>query len=379
MRASFASTPVQQLDQLDQLGAGVHDDPVMLDRARRVVARPRHLVPLVPDDQRPHRHLVRRQRAGLVGADHGRRPERLDGGQPLHQRLPPGHPLGRHREGEGHRGQQPFGHEGDDHPEGEDEPGRERHRGHDLRQGEEDEPHADRDGPHRAGHGHELPLEGAQLTLRRAREAGDRPELRRHAGGGDDRLAPPARHGRPGEDGVQPFGRRPGLPADRGRRERRGGASDRTGFAGERRLVDAQLVGLHHAGVGRHPLPLGQQEHVPGDQRLGVDVGLDALAEHPRLVRQQPAERLDGPLGPELLPGAERAVEQVDDPHRDGELRQGGEQGEDAGSPQQQRHEVAHVGHEADQQPRWRIGHQMVRSVPRQPLGRLDAREPAVA
>ena len=40
-----------------------------------------------------HRHLVARERAGLVGADHGRRAERLDGGQAPHEGVAPRHPL----------------------------------------------------------------------------------------------------------------------------------------------------------------------------------------------------------------------------------------------------------------------------------------------
>ena len=42
-------------------------------------------------EQPPDRHLVARERAGLVGADEGRRTERLDGVEPTHDRVALGH------------------------------------------------------------------------------------------------------------------------------------------------------------------------------------------------------------------------------------------------------------------------------------------------
>eukprot|EP00754_Rhynchopus_humris_P027162 Rhum_TRINITY_DN15065_c9_g4::Rhum_TRINITY_DN15065_c9_g4_i7::g.137337::m.137337 len=60
---------------------------------------------------RPHRrHLVHRQRARLVGADHTRRPERLHSLQVLHQHHDVLHPLRRQRQRHRHRRQQTLRH-----------------------------------------------------------------------------------------------------------------------------------------------------------------------------------------------------------------------------------------------------------------------------
>jgi hypothetical protein len=59
-------------------------------------------------------HAVLRQGAGFVGADHGRRAERLDRRQMADQRVAFRHALRAHRERQRHGGQQSFGHVGDD-------------------------------------------------------------------------------------------------------------------------------------------------------------------------------------------------------------------------------------------------------------------------
>eukprot|EP00754_Rhynchopus_humris_P027154 Rhum_TRINITY_DN15065_c9_g4::Rhum_TRINITY_DN15065_c9_g4_i2::g.137287::m.137287 len=95
---------------------------VARERRRRHVLRLRRRVPvralllvalLRAVRRRPrvhHRHLVLRQRARLVGADHTRRPERLHSLQVLHQHHDVLHPLRRQRQRHRHRRQQTLRH-----------------------------------------------------------------------------------------------------------------------------------------------------------------------------------------------------------------------------------------------------------------------------
>ena len=89
--------------------------------ADRLVADARHVHVEPGTDHAPHGHLVARQGAGLVRADHGHRAQRLHRGQPAHDGVAPRHAL--HAEGQrhGHDRRQAFGDgrggERDDHHE----------------------------------------------------------------------------------------------------------------------------------------------------------------------------------------------------------------------------------------------------------------------
>ena len=63
---------------------------------------------------RSHLHPVLRQRAGLVGADHRRRPECLDARQMAHERVPPRHSPRGHRHRQRHGREQSLRHVRDD-------------------------------------------------------------------------------------------------------------------------------------------------------------------------------------------------------------------------------------------------------------------------
>ena len=89
--------------------------------ARRVV-----IAGAVSEVEPLHVHAVSRQRAGLVGADHGGRAERLDRGQMPDQGVAFCHALRRHRQRQCHRGQQAFGNIGDDDADRENKVGPER-------------------------------------------------------------------------------------------------------------------------------------------------------------------------------------------------------------------------------------------------------------
>ena len=66
-----------------------------------------------------HGHLVLGQCAGLVRADDRGRAQRFDGGQAFDEGMVAGDALGPMAECEGHGGEQPFWHEGHNHPDGE--------------------------------------------------------------------------------------------------------------------------------------------------------------------------------------------------------------------------------------------------------------------
>jgi hypothetical protein len=123
-------------------------------------------------------HLAGRERAGLVGADDGRRAQRLDRAQPLDERALGRHALHPSRQRYRHHRRQALGHESDHHAERVQEGVDER------RAGEQPEPQQqraqgdghDRDAPRGDG---DLALQRAGLILNRAREPVDMPELGR--------------------------------------------------------------------------------------------------------------------------------------------------------------------------------------------------------
>jgi hypothetical protein len=132
----------------------------------RPVARPGDLPALVGDDDGAHRHLVRRQGPGLVRADDRRGPEGLHRRQALDQGVPPGHPLGAHRQRQGDRGQQPSGTNATIMPRAKTSP---RPRGRSVSSwasSEEQQPDGDRDRADDPAQGRELALERAQLPRR---------------------------------------------------------------------------------------------------------------------------------------------------------------------------------------------------------------------
>ena len=111
---------------------------------------------------RSRAHPVLGQRAGLVGADHGRRAERLDRAQPLDERAAARELGDADRERERDRRQQPLGHVGDDQPDREAERVVEREPGREPADRQERDP--DDDGDER-----DQPRDPAHLRLERAR------------------------------------------------------------------------------------------------------------------------------------------------------------------------------------------------------------------
>ena len=141
-------------------------------------------------------HAVLGQRAGLVGADHVGRAERLDRAQALDDRAAPHELAHPDRERERDDRQQSLGHVADEQADGEDDRVADRQAG--AEHGERDERDADRrtaisgDEP---SHPADLALERALLALHALGQRRDAPELGAHPGREDDARAasPPCR------------------------------------------------------------------------------------------------------------------------------------------------------------------------------------------
>ncbi len=90
-------------------------------------------------------------------------------------------------------------------------------------------------------------------------------------------------------------------------------------LAGQRRVVRAQAELLDHAGIGRDVVAFGQDQEIPGHERLRFDLKLVPVAQDPGVRRQQFAERFHRLLGAVLLQEGEGRVQQDDDPDHDPE------------------------------------------------------------
>ena len=314
--------------------------------AAGVVAHARHVVglPVAPDVRGGH--LAGRERAGLVGADDGRRAERLDGAQALDQRVRGGHPLHPDGQRDRHHRRQALGHEGDHDAEGIEERVDERRAGG---QPQAEQRHAERDRDERDAPGGDgdLALERARRVVHLAGEPVDPPELGVGAGPEDDGAAGPRGHGRAREDEVARLDPRHLLE------HRLGLAAHRLGLPGQRRVGGGQLGDRDQAAVGRDRVALGEQDHVARHELLGSELGGGPVTQRARVRRQHPLQSLGGALGAVLLREADHRVEQHhgEDGDRDLEvgrvaLDQRGGQRDRARDLEQDREEVLELGEE---------------------------------
>ena len=272
--------------------------------------------------QRPHRppqpfeghlldpDLVAGQGAGLVGADHGRRPERLDRGQAAHDGMPVGHPLHAARKSDGHHRGQAFGDGGH----------RQRHRGeeHGLgglaaqQAGEEHQAGgAQADDGQAPAHPGQLDLEGRGRLLL-GEHLGEASHLGVPAGPGDDG-PPPARGDRSsGEKHGAPVAQRHPLGHRRhllGRRER---------FPGEGGFLGFEAHRHDEAGIGRQPVPRLEHEQVAGDHLGAGHPPLAAVAHDHGFGRRHLLQPCQGALGAGLLHEPQDGIQ-----HHDGEDHSG--------------------------------------------------------
>jgi hypothetical protein len=158
--------------------------PVSSRLTLRRVSGSREAHPPAGRDDDAHRHLVLRQRAGLVARDHAGRAERLDGREVSHDRVALRHALHAEREHGRHDRRETFRHCGDRQRDAEDEDVHQRggavdvfdeHDRHDHHDGDRDD-----DGAEQLAGAIQLALEGCRLRRRVAQHPGDAPHLRLH-------------------------------------------------------------------------------------------------------------------------------------------------------------------------------------------------------
>ena len=257
------------------------------------------------------RHLRAGQRAGLVGADDGGRPQRLhrrdllhDGllarhalhAQCQHQRQDGRQALGHRRHRQRHAQQQHRHHVGDAADVRHPQHGRDHHHGN--------QQHGT---PQHAADRAHLLLQRRHLVGRDREQVGDATHLGLHAGGGDDGPAVALHHRRALEHHVETIGQ------VRGGCQQLGVLENSLAFARERGLLDQQRVRLHQTGIGRHPVALGQQQHVARHEVGAADGAGDAVAQHRGIGHCQARQRGGSALGACLLHETHQRIECHDD------------------------------------------------------------------
>jgi hypothetical protein len=127
----------------------------------------------------------------------------------------------------------------------------------------------------------ELLLQRRRSVSVAAQQTGDAADLGVHAGGGDDQLAAAAGDRGVHEDHVLAVAEWHVGPVDRV-----GAFTRRLALAGERRLLDLEVVGQQQAAVGGHAVAGLDQHDVARHQLAGGHVGQLAVAAHPGLRHQ---------------------------------------------------------------------------------------------
>ncbi len=357
------------LDETRQRGVGLEPLPRLVELSRGGVthAGDRDRAAARQPDL-GHGHLVACERAGLVAADHGRRPERLDRREPPHDRAPGGHALDPDGERDRHGDREPL-----------------RNHGHDLAHGDrqdlgEREPPEDSqaDDAGEEGHGsdedrppeaRDLLLERRPRLLRLGGEPGDLPDLRERAGRDDDRLPAPGGHVRPRVEHVAALGE------ERPRVERLRALRDGQGLSRERRLGDLERRRLDEPRVGPDGVSLRDEEEVARDEVAGLDLLLAAAAEDPGLEPREAPQGRERPLGAAFLERADDGVEEHDaQDHRS--VRGSGErEGDRRGAEQEVDERALELPQEDERErPSPRLG-QRVRPEARPPSLHLLGRE----
>jgi len=212
------------------------------------------------------RHAVAGQGAGLVGAEHGDRAQRLDRRRAPDQCLVLGHPPRAQREEhrEHHRellrdGGDRQGQAGQDRVRqaaaARHEQGRHQHRGHQRQPGEQ------------GHHAPDFALHRGRLDVQAAQGDADLADLGARAGSGHFGHAVAADHQRAGVD--QRFFRGTADPA-----------LQRHRFTGQQRFVDVQVGGVQQARIGGNPVAFGKQDDIAHHQFAGGHHARVAVAQH---------------------------------------------------------------------------------------------------
>ena len=326
-------------------------------------------------DHGGHCQLVLGERAGLVGADHLDRAERLDGREALHQHLLLREPEPAHRQRQRERGQEPFGHVGDDDPQHEDHVHPERAPGAEA-EGEEGEAHRHRHRGEDAHHARHLALQRRRGAPHLDAERGDAAELGPRPGRVDHCGARPAQHRAAREHQIRAVDEAPLVHALRPH-------ADVPGLAGERGVVRQQIVALAHARIGRDAISFRQEEHVAGHQGCARHLLLGPVAAHRDLLREEAAQRLHRPLGADGLREGEERVQRRHAQERPAEhahalagLHAVGDEAERGGDVEQQAEQVGELLEQRAEPGEARGSAQLVGAGLEQPRGHLGGPEP---
>ena len=293
------------------------------------------------DDELPRRHLVERQRPGLVRADRRRRAERLHRPQPLHDR-----PLGRERlRSQREHGRDDRGKAGRDRRDREADPDDEEL----VEVVPVNQPENDDERQRGARHDREqdgqlveLARERRLLLLDLAQHPGDPADLGCHPRCRDDHLAPTPCHGRVHVGHVDPVPERYLATG-----HRFDCLQDRSALARQRGLLDLQRRGHEQATVRRDLVARLEDDDVARHELLGGDVHTLAVTPGMSPDDEHLLERGDALGRLALLVQAEDRVEhgQAEDHEAGGELLQG-DDADDRGAEQDELHQVAVLAQE---------------------------------
>ena len=296
-----------------------------------------------------HGHLVAGEGAGLVGADHRHRAERLDARKPPHEGVASHHPLDAEGQYERHHGRQPLGHRGHREAHRPQQDIGEASRPHEFGpaaaadefHGEDQahEPEADRD--QHAAQGGEPPLQGRRLRRRPLEEPGDVAHLGAHARGDHE---PGAVAGR--DHGGRVDHRDPITEGGIASHRAVGMLLHGDALAGQRRLLHRHPEGFDEPRVGRHAVARLQFHAVARHEVAGSDRSQDAAANHPRRRGGHPLQGTQRPLRPVLLQKPDDRVDQHDrhDRGRIGPVAHG--RGDPGGHQQDPDHQLAKLPQE---------------------------------
>ena len=170
------------------------------------------------------------------------------------------------------------------------------------------------------------------------RERGNAPELRERAHAENHGARSSGNNRGAGKNKIGALNLRQARPPRGGSRLAGG-----HGFAGKRAVVYAQPKLFHHARVGGNVVALGQHNHIAGAQVARRDLLLRTAAFHARKSRQQLAQRVNSALGAVALPEGEGFVHHNNGPHDGSAAGLAAQQGDQAGSQQQNGHGVAQL------------------------------------
>ena len=223
------------------------------------------------------------------------------------------------------------------------------------------------------GQGVQAPLHRCLGYLGRRHQIGDMPHLGRHPGRGDnaDTVAV-------GDDGAHERHIELVADDDLAAVERLGLLFDRLRLAGQGRLVDPQLIGLHQPHVGGHDIADIQTQNIPRHDVCCRDTVPLPVALHHGVGRPHLLERIQGLLRLDLLHEADGRVEEDQEGDGDAVHQVPGVQRQGRAEQQDDQQRILELTQK--QQQRGHLGRlgQCIGSVLAQALTRLVAVQPAI-